>query len=145
MKHFSLKIQHPLRVFLSIWGISAFLAACPAAARDYLTGEALKALIEGRTIYYTKDGQPYGAEQYFPGNRVIWAIEGGHCSRGSWYSVGTLICFEYDTGNPASCWRFFQKAGRLFVVPDGREDDVPLEASRIETEPLQCVPPGLGA
>ena len=41
-----------------------------------VSGEAFDAATRGRTFFYTRDGLPYGAEQYLPGQRVIWAFTG---------------------------------------------------------------------
>lgn len=132
-------------LFCNILLISFAFPPLPASAQDFMTGEQFEAFTTGKTFFYSKRGVAYGAEQYFENRRTMWALEGGHCSRGEWYSVGTLICFEYDSGDPASCWRFYSVSNRLFAVLDGEPPEDALEATQVTNDPLACVPAGLGA
>lgn len=124
---------------------AAAVAATPAAAGE-MTAESFAAFAEGRTLYFTRDGQPFGAEQYFPGRRSLWRFEDGTCEEGRWWGEGRLICFEYDDGVP-QCWHFrggpdgFTAAS----VRDGAETGFELRFSHADDRPLDCLGPKVGS
>ncbi len=117
-----------------------------AAAERPLTAEEFEAEVEGRTLSFQVFGQPYGAEQYFPGRRVLWAFIGEPCQEGIWYPRDEMICFLYREPPEEQCWQFFlQPNGRLravFIGPEGPSTEL-YEAER-SSAPLACPAPGLG-
>lgn len=93
----------------------ALLLAClaPAAQADPISVAEFEALVTGRTLQFELSGRPFGAEQYKPGRRVIWAPEGGDCVEGKWYDSAGAICFEYDGDPTPICWAFSHDSGQL--------------------------------
>ncbi len=88
------------------------LLAPVAAAQEVVSPEAFERLAEGRTLHFTLDGAPFGAEQYFPGRRSLWRFEDGSCEAGAWRPEGDLVCFRYEAEGPsAQCWRFRRAGG----------------------------------
>lgn len=111
-----------------------------------LTAPEFDALTTGHTFFYSRDGQPFGAEQYLPGHRVIWAFTGADCEKGAWTADGDSICFTYET-RPGlrQCWRFRATAegllGSFVGAPPG---EPPLIARRSSPEPMACLGPDVG-
>lgn len=130
---------------------AAFLVAVgllPGVARAegaIESGPAFDAATRGRTFFYTRDGQPYGVEQYLPGQRVIWAFTGDDCLRGSWFANAGAICFVYeDAPGVTQCWTFRQTAAGLEGNVVGDDQTSPLIARRSSPEPMACMGPDVG-
>jgi hypothetical protein len=110
-----------------------------------MTGEEFNAATIGRTFYFSSAGQPYGAEQYLPGNRVIWAFVGDDCRDGKWYEDQGMICFVYDDNpNDPQCWLIFDGESGLQVQSMQFPDSPPLIAVEQSPEPLACLGPNVG-
>jgi hypothetical protein len=105
-----------------------------------VTPGAFQILSEGRTLHFSLDGVPFGAEQYLPGRRTLWRFEGGPCVAGAWRAEGEAICFRYDGQVAPSCWRLVEERGRLVarLLEGGAETGFALTLERSETEPLAC-------
>jgi hypothetical protein len=114
------------------------------AAEQPLSAEQFEALSVGRTFFYNSGGTSYGAEQYLPGRRVIWAFTGDDCRKGTWYPEGKYICFVYEDDLDPQCWTFFRGAGGL--TAQFRDDPVgePLIAVEESPEPMACMGPDIG-
>jgi hypothetical protein len=124
----------------------ALLAAGPAAAQTAVSPEAFEAMTAGKTYRFERQGRPFGAEQYFPDKRVIWAFENGQCQRGIWFAnPRDEICFVYEDDPVPQCWLFLEMPGGAFharvVGADPSED---LVTSSVDEEPLDCPLPDLG-
>lgn len=128
--------------------VTLIFAPVPAAAQATVSPEAYEALAEGRTLHYTLKGQPFGAEQYFPGRRSLWRFAGGDCVAGHWHAEGSRICFTYEDDPFPLCWDFQRKGdrvrARLLAGPGPGEPPFVLELSHIDDAPLDCPGPGLG-
>jgi hypothetical protein len=120
------------------------LVAAPGAA-EAIGADAFGAMAEGRTLRFTLDGAPFGAERYFAGRRTLWRFEGGECLQGRWWAEGELICFSYD--GPAQCWRFLERRVGFAaeLVEDGAATGFVLELSGVDERPLDCPGPGVGS
>jgi len=121
------------------------LLAQPAQALTPMTAEEFDAYSVGRTLFYAVDGVAYGAEQYLPGRRVVWAFTGDACRRGSWYEDAGRICFVYEHDPAPQCWTFY-------ATPDGiaaQYENDPLGSPLVEVGqsagPLGCPGPDVGA
>lgn len=125
--------------------ILALLAlAVPAGAEIPLDGPAFEARVTGRTLAYAQDGMAYGAEQYLPGRRVVWAFAGQPCQYGRWYEAAPArICFVYDTDPTPQCWQFFDRPGGLTAVFEGGGTQPLTEVGDIDG-PLACPGPQVG-
>ena len=121
--------------------------ALPAAALEDtpLTAEEFDARTLGQTLTFATGGEPYGIEQYLPGRRVIWAFIGEECREGSWFPVGSQICFEYDDEpGRLHCWTFFDGADGLVARSEGPGGTELVEVRRAE-EAMYCPGPDVGA
>jgi hypothetical protein len=123
----------------------SLLCAAPAIAADApLSADDFEAFATGKTLTYALGGEVYGAEQYLPGRRVLWAFKGEECRRGYWYDLGGEICFVYEHDGTPQCWRFTRDAGGLRAKFSGDPDGAELAAVQESKEPLTCAGPDLG-
>lgn len=120
----------------------ALLLATPALAETPLTGDQFEALMTGKTLTFSANGQPYGIEYYAPGRRVVWSLIGGECITGEWYQEGRSICFLYENDPEAKCWEVFEDNGGIRAVFMNRPGTTVLYEMQ-ESEPLICG--GVGA
>lgn len=125
---------------------AVLLATLAPAAAEEMTAEAFEGLAEGRTLYFTRDGRPFGAEQYFPGRRSLWRFDDGTCEEGRWWGEGRLICFAYEPDAP-QCWHFRGSSGDFTAssVRDGVETGFSLRFSGADARPLDCPGPKVGS
>jgi len=117
--------------------------AQPARAEVPVSVTEFEAYATGKTLSYAQDGDIFGAEQYLPGRRVIWAFKGQQCRAGSWYEDAGQVCFVYEDAPVPQCWTFHRDAGGLRARFSG---DVPgaAPATVQESVPLTCSGPDLG-
>lgn len=129
------------------FGLCAGLAT--AASAGSVGPEAFEAMSEGRTLHFTLDGEPFGAEQYFADRRALWRHADGSCAWGRWYPRDDLICFEYEGGGDETplCWRLEGGPSGLSaaLIEDGAPTGLALDLSRTDTAPLDCPGPGVGS
>lgn len=133
--------------------VAALCAACamaalaaPAAAERAVSASEFAEMVTGRTLHFDRRGAPFGSEQYFEDDRVIWAFENGECQRGIWFeNAEGRICFVYDSDPAPQCWDFLEMPGGAFharaVGADPADDLVTRETV---DEPLDCPLPDLG-
>lgn len=127
--------------------VALLLGTLPAAAQTPMSAETFRALTEGRTLYFTLNGQPFGAEQYFPGQRILWRFDGGACRAGSWHAEGEHICFLYEGDTTAQCW-YFNDTGtglRASLIAKDTAPPFALDFSHSDTTPLTCPGPEIGS
>lgn len=132
------------RFILSLVAL-ATLAQTALAQGTPLNGQEFERYAEGRTIYYTFNGEPFGVEEYLPGKRVRWSFLDGQCKEGSWYQEGRFICFVYeDTPETPQCWTFFDEGSRLRAL--FLDDPTQTELFEVEDadEPMLCLGPDVG-
>lgn len=121
-------------------------AATPLWAEQPLDGAAFEARVTGKTLTFQVQGQSYGAEQYLPGRRVIWAFDGGPCHAGHWFEPDPgRICFRYDHDpGDLQCWAFFDDGGQLRARFEGALPQDDLIEARRSPVPLACPGPDVG-
>ena len=107
-----------------------------------MTAEAFERFAEGRTLHFSRDGRPFGAEQYFPGRRSLWRFDGGGCEEGVWWGEGPLICFRYRDGEP-QCWRFRGSPGAFEA--ESVDAGFTVRFSHADERPLDCPGPKVGS
>lgn len=124
------------------------VAAAAAHAQDPgatpMTGAEFGAYVTGKTLMFGTGGEPYGGEDYLPGNRVRWSFLDGRCLEGRWYEAAPNICFVYSDDPEPICWTFFETPDGLTALLDGDPDEVLYETGEAQ-EPLFCLGPEVGA
>lgn len=124
------------------------LLAAPVHAEDTgtppMTGTEFDAYVTGRTLMYGTGAEPYGGEDYLPGNRVRWSFLDGRCLEGRWFEAAPYICFIYSDDPEPICWTFYAGPDGLTARLDGDPDEILYETGEAE-EPLFCLGPEVGA
>jgi hypothetical protein len=130
----------------AVTGFALGLLSASAAAEP-LDAAAFARLAGDRTLHFSSNGQPFGAEQFFSRNRSLWRYADGECAHGRWWQEAELICFAYDREVEASCWRISDQAGqvRAELMRGGAGTGFVLELERIEAAPLPCPGPDIGS
>jgi hypothetical protein len=118
--------------------------ALPAHAQTPMTAAEFEAFATGKTLTYALGGEVYGAEQYLPNRRVVWAFRGEECRNGFWYPEAEQICFVYEYDPSPQCWTFRKDSGGLRAKFAGDPDGAELAAVQESTQPLICAGPDLG-
>jgi len=117
--------------------------ALPASAAEPVGVAAFEAFATGKTLSYAVGGAVYGAEQYLPGRRVVWAFKGQQCRKGFWYEEAGQVCFVYEDAPDAQCWTFSRDGDRLQARFSGdAEGAEPVQVQ--ESAALTCAGPDLG-
>ncbi len=116
----------------------------PAHADSKMTAAEFDTYTKNKTFYYGNQGQPYGAEEYLEGQRVIWSFLDGKCQNGLWYQQGDLICFEYEHLEDPQCWSFERSAGGLIARFENDPAQIELYEAETTHEPLLCLGPEIG-
>ena len=121
------------------------MLAAPAFAQSTMSAAEFDAYTKGKTLYYGRQGAPYGAEIYHDNRRVQWSFLDGQCQEGRWYEAGPgLICFVYEDIPDPQCWTFSKGAGGLIArFEDNAESSALYEAEDIGEEML-CLGPKVG-
>lgn len=130
-------MRHILLLFVIVAG-SAQAADAPMSVAEF------EAYATGKTLTYAMGGEVYGAEQYLPGRRVIWAFKGEECRRGSWYEAAGKVCFVYEHDTTPQCWTFQQGSGGLRAQFSDDPEGAELASVRESPQPLTCAGPDLG-
>ena len=120
------------------------LLASPAWGQTPLSVEEFKRLSDGKTLYFSRAGRFYGAEQYLQNNRTRWQYADGQCTEGRWFGEGNALCFEYEDVPEAQCWIMWEEGGDLLARPLEAPQTVPIELERKDEFPLPCAGPDLG-
>jgi len=126
----------------------AFLALLAGtAAAQTLTGKEFDTLSRGTTMHFTDNGQFYGSEQFFAGQRTVWRAEDGRCVNGKWTYEAPAICFVYDDGSGPFCWIVQGNADALTVTSTNNAPDEPplvLTLSGQDKSEILCTGPLFG-
>jgi len=124
-----------------------FCFAASTAAAQPMTGKAFDTLSRGTTMHFTADGQPYGSEQFFTGQRTVWRADDGRCINGKWAYEAPAICFVYDDSSGPFCWNIEGDAQALTVTStrnDEGEAPLVLRMSKQDKVPILCTGPLFG-
>lgn len=121
------------------------LLAAAAQASDLMTAEEFDAYTRDKTLFYSQDGQAYGAEVYRENRRVEWSFLDGECKPGRWYEDAQgLICFVYDDNPDPQCWSFTRGSGGLVARFENRDDTTELYEAQDIGEDMICLGPKVG-
>jgi len=117
------------------------------AAAQPMTGDAFDRLSRGTTMHFTENGQFYGSEQFFGGQRTVWRADDGRCVNGKWAYKAPEICFVYDDGSGPFCWIIERAPDQLTVTSTGSEAGQPplvLTLSGQDKSEVLCTGPLFG-
>lgn len=123
--------------------ILAALLAGPARAEN-MSAEAFDAYTRGKTLYYGAEGEPYGAERYLNGRRVVWTFLDGQCKDGIWYETDGQICFLYEDNLNPQCWTFRQGPKGLIAQFENDPEAQELYEAQDLGEEMLCQGPDAG-
>lgn len=114
------------------------LAVAPAAAEP-VTPQAFRDYAEGWTLYFERDGEPWGAESFEPGGAVTWRFREGGCLAGVWRPYEGDVCFYYGQGEDVLCWSLRREDGRIVgTLETGADAGLELDIVRRDRVPLSC-------
>ena len=122
----------------------AALLPLPAFAQTPMTAAEFDAYATGKTLTYARDGAVWGAEQYLPDRKVVWAFTAEECRTGYWYDEDAQICFVYEFRDDPQCWYFYQSATGITARFAEDAKGSPLAEVAQSTGPLGCAGPDLG-
>lgn len=142
-----------MRTLLALLALTAALAQSPALAQapapdpdqEIVSPEEFRQYAEGYTLYFERDGQPFGAEAFEPGGKTRWRFTDGSCARGVWRPHGAQICFLYemDAAPGPLCWRMLRDGEALIARRlDGEDAGMEITVTRRDRVPLLCGDPG---
>jgi len=117
--------------------------ATPAWA-DPMTPTEFEAYVTGKTLYYGRLGEAYGAEIYHENRRVTWSFLDGECKEGYWYDVGNQICFVYEDRPDPQCWTFERGASGLIATFENDPASADLYEAQDVGEEMICLGPKIG-
>ncbi len=113
-------------------------------AETILSPDEFQAYAEGKTLYFSQQGKPYGAEQYLRGRKSIWQYGDGTCARGIWFPRKSEICFLYEGDTDEQCWHFLRKKTGYGARAIGREPAADLDVTWRNERPISCTGPDVG-
>ena len=121
------------------------LTAGPALAQEIVSPHEFREFAEGHTLYFERDGVPFGSESFQPGGKVRWRFTDGSCVRGVWQPQGAQLCFLYDAPEMEGplCWRMLRDENGMFArLLDGPGAGMEIRVARRDRTPLLCGEPG---
>lgn len=120
------------------------LCALPAAAQDTMSAEEFDAYTLGKTLFYGRGGEAYGAEIYRENRRVEWSFLDGQCKEGSWYEQDGLICFTYVDNPDPQCWSFERGDRGLIARFENQPNTTELYEAQDQDQEMLCLGPKIG-
>ena len=121
-------------------------APAPALTEQPVSPSQFREYAEGHTLYFDRDGEPFGSEAFEPGGQTLWRYLDGSCTEGVWRPHGGQLCFFYGEGTDVLCWRLFRDDQGLLVRLLGDSPDAGMElriTGRDQRQPI-CGEPGRG-
>ena len=124
------------------------LFGSPSVAQNgetIITPEEFETLSQSKTLFFYRDGQIYGAEQFFKGRQSTWKFADGECDRGIWFPKGDQICFQYQANPGTQCWHFLKTKDGFSARFLGNEPSLDLKLRTINRAELICDYPDLNS
>lgn len=120
------------------------LCALPAAAQDIMSAAEFDAYTRGKTLFYGRGGEAYGAEIYHENRRVQWSFLDGDCRDGEWYEEAGLICFVYEDNPDPQCWSFVEGSRGLTARFENEPNTTELYEAQDQGQEMLCLGPKVG-
>lgn len=118
--------------------------ALPAAAQDTMSAAEFDAYTRGKTLFYGRGGDAYGAEIYHENRRVQWSFLDGECREGEWYEADGLICFVYENNPNPQCWSFVEGSRGLIARFENEPNTTELYEAQDQGQEMLCLGPKVG-
>lgn len=122
----------------------AALSTVSSVTADPMSAAEFEAYVTGKTLYYGRAGEAYGAEIYHENRRVTWSFLDGECKEGYWYNEGPNICFVYEDRPDPQCWTFERGATGLIATFENNPDSQDLYEAQDVGEEMICLGPKVG-
>ncbi|WP_299690905.1 hypothetical protein [uncultured Tateyamaria sp.] len=122
----------------------ALIVGAGMAHADPMTAAEFEAYVTGKTLYYGRSGEAYGAEIYHENRRVTWSFLDGDCKDGYWYAEGRSICFVYDDRPEPQCWTFERGNSGLIARFENNPESTALYEAQDVGEEMICLGPKIG-
>ena len=119
-------------------------SASAAAGAEPMTAAEFEAYVTGKTLFYGRSGEAYGAEIYHENRRVTWSFLDGDCKEGYWYEEGRNICFVYEDRIDPQCWTFQRGPGGLVATFENNPESTALYEAQDIGEEMICLGPKIG-
>lgn len=117
-----------------------------ARAEEPVSPTEFREYSEGYTLYFEREGQPFGSEHFEEGGKARWRYNDGSCVRGAWKPHGAQVCFLYDAEEAERevlCWRILRDEEGLFArLLSGGNAGLELRVVGRDRRPLLCGEPG---
>lgn len=126
-----------------IRALALMMLATGSAAETPMTATEFDAYVTGRTLTFSTGSGIYGVEQYRPGKRVIWQVNGGDCVEGVWFQRDTNICFLYEHDPEPKCWEIMRTATGMSAEFTNRPGSPVVVEIIDDPRPLICPGPEL--
>lgn len=138
-----------LQQILQVVAFLAILIGTPALGLEGVEGEQMspesfRDYAEGYTLYFEREGQPWGAERFEGDGRVTWRYPSGECISGVWKAHEGRACFYYGPGSDVFCWGMRRRGDGLTgrLESDVEEHGMEIDIVRRDRLPLSCGAPG---
>ena len=109
-----------------------------------MTAAEFEAYTTGKTLFFGRSGQAYGAEEYLENRRVRWSFLDGRCKDGRWYEDAGDICFVYDDDPEPQCWEFERAPSGLIARFQGLSSSPDVYEAQDLDEEMLCLGPEIG-
>ena len=120
------------------------ICALPALAQDRMSAAEFDAYTRGKTLFYGRGGDAYGAEIYHEDRRVQWSFLDGICKEGEWYEEAGLICFVYEDNPDPQCWSFVEGTRGLIARFENELNTTELYEAQDQGQKMLCLGPKVG-
>lgn len=124
--------------------LAASLSLAHSVAADPMSAAEFDAYTKGKTLFYGRGGEAYGAETYLENRRVRWSFLDGECQEGVWYEEEGDICFVYENRTDPQCWSFEEGPSGLIASFESDPSAVDLYEAQDSEEPMICLGPKVG-
>ena len=127
--------------------VFAMILAAPLAQAEEepVSPSEFRKYSEGYTLYFERDGEPFGSERFEPGGKARWRYSDGSCVRGAWRPHGGQVCFLYEAESnerDVLCWRMLRDEKGLFArLLSGENAGLELRVVKRDQKPLLCGDP----
>lgn len=114
-------------------------------AQEIVSPSEFQRMSEGKTLYFSRGGRFYGAEQFYTRRRSLWQFADGECDEGEWFARQDFICFVYDQNPTPQCWQFLRLGPDSFAArAEGASEEFDILLDRVDESPLDCKGPATG-